>query len=232
MLLLRVIATWVISLLLSLFPALGASAASSPGAQDPVYTYDAQHYSGAMRQANTERGPPSAYDPHTTHSVVDRWTYGTSACSDGPTARAPITYDDSTAPVQGAQAAGTTRWSGRVADPDAAAIERVGVAANTGRRAFEIHPRVAGQLNDPRLGSLRGRLSSNDLQELAHNPNATYLMDNATGHINVVQQIDGVILRITVPRDAFRIISVGRMRPNQIPNGLESGRFVDIGPGG
>jgi hypothetical protein len=111
-------------------------------------------------------------------------------------------------------------------------VVATGVAANAGRRVFDIHPRVAGQLNDPRLGALRGKLSADDLQGLAHNPNATYLMDNATGHINVVQEVNGVILRITTPRDAFRIISVGRMRPNQIPNGLESGRFVDIGPGG
>lgn len=107
-----------------------------------------------------------------------------------------------------------------------------GVAANAGRRAFEIHPRVLGQLDDPRLGGLRGKLTADDLQELAHNPSAQYLLDGATGNINVIQEVDGVILRITTPRDAFKIISVGRMRANQITNGLESGRFVPIGPGG
>jgi RHS repeat-associated protein len=106
-------------------------------------------------------------------------------------------------------------------------------AANTGRQVvFDIHPRVTGQLGDPRLGALQGKLTPDDLQSLARNPNATYLMDNATGHINVIQEIDGVILRITTPRDAFKIISVGRMRPSQVPNGLVSGRFTPIGPGG
>jgi hypothetical protein len=106
------------------------------------------------------------------------------------------------------------------------------LAANAGRPAFEIHPRVLGQLDDPRLGALRGKLTPDDLQDLAHIPSARYLMDTATGNINVIQDVDGVILRITTPRDAFKIISVGRMRPNQIPNGLESGRFVPIGSGG
>lgn len=99
-------------------------------------------------------------------------------------------------------------------------------------RSLDIHPRVRGQLDDPRLGVLRGKLSEAEIQDLAHNPTATYLMDYSTGNINVVQEVEGVLLRITVPRDALKIISVGRLRPNQLRNGLENGRFGDIGSGG
>jgi hypothetical protein len=86
--------------------------------------------------------------------------------------------------------------------------------------------------DDPRLGALHGKLAQEGLQDLAQSQTATYLLDSTTGNINVIQEVDGVILRITTPRDAFKIISVGCMRPNQVPNGLESGRFVPIRPGG
>lgn len=37
---------------------------------------------------------------------------------------------------------------------------------------FDIHPRVLGQLGNPRLGSLAGRLQPDDLQRLANAPSA------------------------------------------------------------
>ncbi len=93
---------------------------------------------------------------------------------------------------------------------------------------FELAPRVHGQLNDPRLGSLQGQLTPERLNQLANNPSAMRLMDARSGHINVIQDVGGRPIRITVPRDAMRIISVGPMRPNQITNGIASGRFIPM----
>ncbi len=93
---------------------------------------------------------------------------------------------------------------------------------------FSIHDRVAGQLNDPRLGNLRGRFGTDDLQALTTSPNATAYLDVRSGHINVIQEIDGVLLRITTAADEFWIISVGRVRPAQLTNGS----MIPIGSGG
>ncbi|QNP55999.1 polymorphic toxin-type HINT domain-containing protein [Tessaracoccus defluvii] len=115
---------------------------------------------------------------------------------------------------------------------DAVLVHNTCGPANGGRAIFEIHPRVLTQLDDPRLGALTSKLNPEALQDLAHNPSAQYMMDTASGHINIVQEIDGVLLRLTTASDEFKIISVGRMRPSQLRNGLSWGRFVLIGSGG
>jgi filamentous hemagglutinin len=91
-----------------------------------------------------------------------------------------------------------------------------------------VAPRVAGQLADSRLGKLAGKLTGDRLQQLVNNPAAQRFLDASSGHINVIQEVDGVLLRITTPRDAFRIISVGPIRPNGLANGIASGRFVPL----
>jgi hypothetical protein len=93
---------------------------------------------------------------------------------------------------------------------------------------FQLANRVHGQLQDPRLGPLAGRLTPRRLNELLNNPNAQRLMDAESGHINIIQRVDGVLLRITVPRDAFRIISVGPIRARSVANGIASGRYVPL----
>ena len=93
---------------------------------------------------------------------------------------------------------------------------------------FDVHPRVANQLNDPRMGRLQGKLTNDDLQQLANNPNATRVIDNRSGNINVIQEVEGKTLRITVPRDDMKIISVGPIRPNQVQNLLEKGDFTPL----
>jgi hypothetical protein len=72
-------------------------------------------------------------------------------------------------------------------------------------RTFEFNPRVIEQLKDARLGPLAGRISLDDLQGLANNPSARRVFDARTGNINVIQEIEGRLIRITVPRDnAFK----------------------------
>lgn len=107
------------------------------------------------------------------------------------------------------------------------------VATNTATsRTFGIADRVAGQLDDVRLGSLRGQLGPDDLQGLVNAPGAQRYYDTATRNINVIQQVDDVLLRITTASDEFKIISVGPIRPNQVTNGVTNGRFVPIGGAG
>ncbi|MBU2075618.1 MAG: hypothetical protein KKE65_05375 [Actinobacteria bacterium] len=228
--------TLVVRLVAAVFAALlSVPSASAISLATPVavsHEYASHYDSAALNYTTPERGPPKTYNGRTNDDAVDRWSRGTSARSNGPAPTPLYAYDHPALLVPAASVATTrggdvVRHDGVLSSPD-----RSKVAANAGRRAFDIHPRVSGQLNDPRLGALRGKLTSDDLQDLAHNPNANYLLDSATGNINVIQEVDGVILRITTPRDAFKIISVGRMRPSQVPNGLESGRFVPIGPGG
>lgn len=93
---------------------------------------------------------------------------------------------------------------------------------------FDVHPRVADQLNDPRMGRLQGKLTNDDLQQLANKPNAMRVLDNRSGNINVIQEVEGKTLRITVPRDDMKIISVGPIRPNQVQNLLEKGDFTPL----
>lgn len=111
--------------------------------------------------------------------------------------------------------------------------ERVAGAKGTGEIAgstknFSIADRVFGQLNDPRMGQLAGKLDADALQKLANNPSATRFMDARTGHINVIQEVEGRLIRITVPRDEMKIISVGPIRPNQVKNLLGKGDFVPL----
>lgn len=93
---------------------------------------------------------------------------------------------------------------------------------------FNIADRVYTQLNDSRLGSLSGKLNAAELQKLANNPAAVRVYDARSGHINVIQSVDGKLLRITVPNNEMKIISVGPIRPNQVKNLIEKGSFVPL----
>lgn len=93
---------------------------------------------------------------------------------------------------------------------------------------FDVASRVLDQLNDARLGPLAGKLTPERLNGLLNNPAAQRVFDTTTGHINIIQEVEGTLLRITVPRDAFRIISVGPLRARNIQNSIESGRFVPM----
>lgn len=83
-------------------------------------------------------------------------------------------------------------------------------------------------MDDARLGALAGKLSQQRLNELLNDPTAQRLYDTLRGTLNVVQEVEGVLLRITVMRDSFRIVSVGPIRMRNITNGIASGRFVPL----
>ncbi len=57
-----------------------------------------------------------------------------------------------------------------------------GTAKGAGK--FDVHPRVANQLNDPRMGRLQGKLTNDDLQQLANNPKepANKSREGSAGH--------------------------------------------------
>jgi RHS repeat-associated protein len=96
---------------------------------------------------------------------------------------------------------------------------------------FQVADRVAAQLTDSRLGPLAGKISPVQLQKLANNPNALRFADTATGHVNIVQVVDGRLLRITTAEgEAGRIISVGPIQQSGLFNGIANGRFEPIVP--
>lgn len=93
---------------------------------------------------------------------------------------------------------------------------------------FTIHPRVFDQLKDTRLGQLAGKISSERLIDFINNKKGKVYFDTKSKHINHVQMLDGVMLRITSSKDEFIIISVGPIRSKNISNGIASGRFIPL----
>lgn len=100
------------------------------------------------------------------------------------------------------------------------------VAARGAGPGFQVAERVGAQLLDGRLGSLAGNISPTRLQQLASNPNALRFLDNATGNTNIVQLVEGRLLRITTAGDdVSKIISVGPIQRSGLFNGILNGRF-------
>uniref|UniRef100_UPI00240D787D RHS repeat domain-containing protein n=1 Tax=Rosenbergiella epipactidis TaxID=1544694 RepID=UPI00240D787D len=95
-------------------------------------------------------------------------------------------------------------------------------------KIFRIAERVYPQLVDPRMGRLAGGLTKKDLQELANSPIARRYLDAKSMHINVIQEVDNKLLRITVPNDEMKIISVGPIRKNQLNNLIKRNRYIPI----
>jgi filamentous hemagglutinin len=74
-------------------------------------------------------------------------------------------------------------------------------------------------------------LTINDLQRLVNNKDALKVLDKRSGHINVIQQVEGNLIRITTTADDMKIISVGPIRQNQIDNLISKGEFVPLSGG-
>ena len=93
--------------------------------------------------------------------------------------------------------------------------------------------RLTEQLQDPRLGSLSGKINLEKLLELAHNPKAYFFLDKNTGHVNVIQKVNGIsdkFLRITVIKDEQKIISVGVVRETSLLQYINNNsRYIEIG---
>ncbi len=79
------------------------------------------------------------------------------------------------------------------------------------------------------MGDLAGKLNIQSLNKLANNPDAQFIYDSGTGHINIVQNVEGRLLRITVPRDSFKIISVGPIQERNLRNSIVNGRYIPLG---
>ena len=116
-----------------------------------------------------------------------------------------------------------SKISGRVLDSAREVSSQLSKTVN-----FKIAPRVAEQLADPRLGNLAGKLDEALLNQLLNEPTARRFLDANSGHINIIQQVEDKLLRITVTRDEFKIISVGPIRANGLTNGIENARFIPL----
>lgn len=72
-------------------------------------------------------------------------------------------------------------------------------------------------------------ISLNTANAIIQNPASQKLIDNApnnAGNINVIQEIGGKLIRITMDPTGQRIISAGIVKANSITNGIASGRFT------
>lgn len=97
-------------------------------------------------------------------------------------------------------------------------VRRAGSAASRASD-FVLHSRVGGQLADrSRLKHLAGQLTVDDLNRLLNEPSALRLVSAKSGHISVIQRVQGINLRITVAADEMKIISVGPINSRQVRN--------------
>jgi hypothetical protein len=142
----------------------------------------------------------------------------------------------------GAEALGTaldaSLKASEVLAPEMAAIQAevnkiLESAASLGRELkggvnFKLAPRVTEQLVDSRLGNIAGKLDEAKLNTLLNAPGAQRFLDANSGHINIIQQVEDKLLRITVTRDQFKVISVGPIRPSGLTNGIENARFIPL----
>lgn len=73
-----------------------------------------------------------------------------------------------------------------------------------------------------------GKLDLESINKLANSPNAQFLYDKSSNYINVIQDVNGKLLRITALPDTFKIISVGPIQERNVINSISNGRFIPI----
>jgi len=93
---------------------------------------------------------------------------------------------------------------------------------------WSLNPRVPGQLVDPRMGRLRGKLTADDIRRLAGNPSGRRFWDELSNNINVIEEVDGNLLRVTVARDHFEVVSVGPIQERNIANYVGRREFIPL----
>jgi len=74
-------------------------------------------------------------------------------------------------------------------------------------------------------------ISLQKANEIIRSPISQKLLDNAQrnlGNINVIQDVGGKLVRITLDPSGYRIISAGYVRAYSVANGIASGRFTPI----
>ena len=103
-----------------------------------------------------------------------------------------------------------------------------GAGAGTNAPRWTLNERVSGQLTDPRMGRLQGRLTTELLNDLANSFTARRFWDARSNNINIIQEVDGRLLRITVARGKFEIISVGPIQERNIVNSIVRGDFIEL----
>jgi hypothetical protein len=107
-------------------------------------------------------------------------------------------------------------------------VGNVGRSIWKGKKSVDwnISPRVMGQLQDRFSGVVK--IDKRKMLELLENPSAQRLFDTKSNHINVIQEIQGKLVRITVLKDEFKVISTGIMKQNGLKNGITKGRFIPL----
>lgn len=78
------------------------------------------------------------------------------------------------------------------------------------------------------MGRLQGKLTVDDPTGLANNPNARISWDARSNTINIIQEVDGKLLRFTVARVKPQIISVGPVQERNITNSVGRGDWIDM----
>ncbi len=126
-------ALWVIAAIVALI-GLGAVPAGAMAPTDDsatlIYAYDTRIYDVSENCAETDRGPPSIGNAHTTRDAVGPWSHGSAARPDGPAALPATTYDYPATLVP--QVAGATTTTGGYvpfAGGDVSPLLRLPVAA-------------------------------------------------------------------------------------------------------
>lgn len=98
-----------------------------------------------------------------------------------------------------------------------ATVTTLGIAASP---LLPIVPSALEKLQ--RLG-----MSLQEATAIVESPASQKLVDNLNnGNINVIQDVGGKLVRITLDPSGQRIISAGLVRANQITNGIANGRFT------
>ena len=70
-------------------------------------------------------------------------------------------------------------------------------------------------------------ISLEEATAIVESPTSQKLIDNLNSrNINVIQDVGGKLVRITLDPSGQQIISAGLIRANQVANGIASGRFV------
>jgi RHS repeat-associated protein len=155
-------------------------------------------------------------------------TYQRLSCDECLFGTATFEIERRTAPIPKATAAfaGVSVAAGVTGGVALFALQPVTVTVTTlglATRAAPLLPAVPSAIQKlEKLG-----LSLQQANAIIQSPASQKLIDNANGgNINVIQEIGGKLVRVTLDPTGQRIISAGIVRANSITNGIANGRFT------